>query len=759
MTSFRITFLIGLSLFLMLLFSVDVQAQQCDGTKPIVAMEVAGNVTYNQLTILKASGLEIGMMCSADAVRDAVLRLYHLNLFSEILVEVDNAGSGVKLTVRVREKPRLGSVEVQGNRHVKTEEIVEKLSLSSGQLYDGHRRHADIQAVTDIYSEKGYLNAKVSPRIEKMNSVESARLFYDIEEHEKVKIRGIYFTDNHAFTDKRLLKLMRTKPKKWYRSGDFHRDHFEEDLEKIKTFYRNNGYIDVKIDGYLFHYDEAARSMYIEIVLGEGDRYRLGTVRWEGNEQIEDGEIERLARFKEGSIYNHGKVDECVTNIYLQYSEIGYIFADIQPKKSVSDHTIDVNIDIVENFPAHVDRITIEGNTKTKEKVIRRELVIYPGDIFKRSRIVRSQQSVFNLGFFEDVQMETPPGDERGELDLNFVVKEKFTGQFNTAIGYSPIDKFTGTLGVSHPNIFGNGQRIDFNWEFGKYTQNLVIGFTEPWLLDTPTLFGIDLYHRSRNLRDYEEKRVGGALRLARPVPGVAFTKVYTTFRAEDVEIWYDDDTSYSYATYYPEGKRRTISSRWTAVRDSRDNIFFTNQGSLSNFTMEFAGGLLGGEVNYHKYEVSTKWFMPTFWKFSLMIGAEGGIIDGYTSPSEVPLYEKFFMGGVWEVPLRGYPDRSIGPMDELGRALGGRALVKTSLEYLFPIVPNQISGLLFFDAGNIWENLVEVDPAALKKGAGLGIRIQVPMIGMLGFDYAYGFDRPGGGAWEPHFQFGSTFY
>jgi outer membrane protein insertion porin family len=290
--------------------------------------------------------------------------------------------------------------------------------------------------------------------------------------------------------------------------------------------------------------------------------------------------------------------------------------------------------------------------------------------------------------------------------------------------------------------------------ERGGKKQNIELGFTEPWLFDHPISIGADIYYLTRIREYWDEKRRGGSLRLGVPFPLLDYTRVYWRYSLGDLGI-FDIEEGYlsEWGEELEEGFKRTSATKLSFVRDSRDNIFSATTGSMNHYSVEFAGGLLGGEVDFHKHILETRWYSSSFWKFVLMGRIRAGFVGGYTTPRSVPVYEKFFLGGIGEDGLRGYPDRSIGP-EVNGRNVGGRTMLLMGLEYKFPLAEN-IHALLFFDAGNAWESAEKSRMSDLYKGVGFGIRIDVPMLGMIGFDFGYGIDRK---RWEPHFQLGVPF-
>jgi outer membrane protein insertion porin family len=455
-------------------------------------------------------------------------------------------------------------------------------------------------------------------------------------------------------------------------------------------------------------------------------------------------------------------MENSLMEMYSIFGEGGYIYASVVPHESVrSDTIVDVEYEIVENNPAHVRLVDIEGNRRTREKVIRREIDLMPGRIFKRSLLVKSQRAVFNLGFFEDVLLDSKPVNEQGDIDLIFQVKEKATGQIGMGVAYSATDKMTGYLTLSIPNLMGRGESSYIKLETGEKKKNVEVGFVEPWLFDTPMSAGLDLFYVTRERVGYNDKHVGASVTASRPIPWPEYTKAYWTYTLEKVEYNVDDSTKVGSYILSQVGKRTASSTRLTLVRDSRDSFFNATMGTRNMVMGEFSGGYLGGQVKYQKYEAESRWYHPFIWKNAVMLRVRGGYVDGYTAGEVVPVSERFLLGGVGDWGLRGYSDfgYDIGPRDSFGNPLGGKVALVTNAEYKI-FLAKGIYWLFFADAGNIWEGLKDVKLESkddLKKGAGFGIRLEIPMMGVMGFDFGYGFDQKNP-SWQPHFQIGTTF-
>lgn len=323
-------------------------------------------------------------------------------------------------------------------------------------------------------------------------------------------------------------------------------------------------------------------------------------------------------------------------------------------------------------------------------------------------------------------------------------------------MGYSQAWGITGNLSLNIPNLLGRGSTVYFSLEKGGKLANYSFGYTEPWFFDTPTIAGFDIFFITRKWDYFDDRKRGGTVRIGRPVPRLKYTRLYTSYTLEKVTVSVRDVGKVSRYILDQEGTEWRSSIAFNLVRDSRDYIFNATTGSKNSFSAEFSGSILGGGIDFQKYQFETRWYEKSFLNFVLMIRSKFGILDGYTSPSTVPIYERFYLGGVGDWGIRGYPDRSIGPREDFN-IIGGRSAFVFTLEYKY-LITQGINWILFFDAGNAWDSFRSTNLANLKKGVGTGIRIEVPMMGILGFDVGYGFDKKSYGGWNPHFQIGTSF-
>ncbi len=744
----------------------------------ITKIEVKGNSRIRDgqiLQNLRKSNLRVGEEYTPENAQKALRSLYSLGAFEDIQLLGEEFTSGLQLIIEVKEYPIIEKIKFRGNEKIKDKELKKEININKGSFLSPQKLSSAIEDIELLYYEKNYLQLEIETQTAPLeNDSNRVWLWFDIYEGEEVKIKEIDIIGNWHFDDATILRKsnLETSEEHWWGGGDFKPEEFEADLIKIEQFYANNGYLDAKVIEWSQDYSKNNKDLYLTIIIEEEQTYYVGDISFSGNEIFETENLEKRLKIKEDEILAKNKFDLSLQNLYSAYAEEGYIYAIIIPHQSKEDSIISIKYTITEGKPAKVHKIYIVGNRKTKEKVIRRELYIKPGDLFKQSALIRSYEEIYNLGFFKSEDPAIPPIDlehkqinEDGDIDLTFKVIEGPTGQFQAGAGYSAQDKLSGYIGISEPNLFGNAWRVDLKWDFGKIRQNVEFSFTEPWLMDTPTLVGFNIRHTSRDRYTYKETRLGGDIFLGRPTPWWDYTRVQFLYGLDRVKI--DQLEGEEISTLDPiiqnainKGPQYTSRTIFTLRRDSRDNIFNATRGSRNIISLEFAGKFLGGDIHYQKFITESAWYFQTFYKLALMLRFRTGLVEGYGDQDNIPLSERFVLGGTGEYGLRGYRDYSIFPEGDI-YGVGGRSMMVITSEYKMPLVENatpSIYILAFFEAGNTWSSLEDATPSDLKKSVGLGVRILGLPTGPIGFDYGYGFDRAGGGRWEPHFQMGMFF-
>ncbi|MBN1465316.1 outer membrane protein assembly factor BamA [candidate division KSB1 bacterium] len=745
-------------------------------TIKVLGVSVTGNASTDANMIRMQSGIMVGSDLSAEGVQDAIRKLWRLNLFSDIQLLVDRqVGDGYYLTIQVQEYPRLEKVELQGHKKLKKDDIDEILNYYSGQIVSPTSISRSKTKLLEKYKEKGHLLADIDVE-QTPGTLDSNRVIvrFIFSEGKKVQVERIRFFGNTAFNDNKLRKqLKEIKEDKWWRSADFDREKYEEDLLKIIEFYNNEGYRDAEIVSDSVYYNDDQDDMFIDITVNEGAQYYFGDISFSGNKVFTDEELAANLRFKKGDVYSKKSLDEAsYQHIGGLYYDLGYIFASATPRETVNaanPQQLDIQFLMQEGKQAKIDEILISGNTKTKEKVIRRELHIIPGQTFNKSLLERSQREVWMLNYFANVEPGVKPIDEE-KVNLEFKVEEKSTDTANMSAGWSERDRLIGSVGVAMANLLGNGQRLSFDWSFGRYYRSFNIGFTEPWLLDTPTLAGFSFYDTKRDAYyiGYRQVSTGASFRLGR-----RFNWPDNFFRGD--WIYRIDKTELSDFNAYiiAANPNNIINEEWPLISSSVTQIFsrnsldrpeFPTSGSEVSLTTQLTGTFLGGNVDYHKWIFRLDWFTPSFWKLVFYSSFQAGYMESIGANAHIPYTDYFFMGGDGlsnSTPLRGYED----PLANWQIAdEGGKALLKYTAELRVPIVPNPtVFALLFAEAGNTWLSFQQANPFAMKRSVGIGARVFMPMIGIIGFDYGYGFDRIDAYGnpdpkWKMHFVFGRSF-
>jgi outer membrane protein insertion porin family len=725
------------------------------------SVEVVGNVFITEKNILSIFGMRPGDEFRAESVSQGLKRLVDTKNFADIQARERVEEGGIVITIAVEEYPRVKELRIQGNNKIKREDIEAKITLKDGYFARPSIFTQDVSTIQALYAEKGYSSAKVNVVKSPVTKEHTITVSYVITEGKKVKISHIDIVGNGAIESSQIRRVIESKEHHWWRGGDFKPATLEDDLKKIKDLYGTEGYLDAEAKIEREETVNGGKGVDIFIRVNEGQQYTLGGLTWSGNTVVSDDEIKKLVTIEEGDPFALDKIDALQIAINGRYWEQGYIWSRIMPKRDVHRRRIDLSLAIVENNPASLNEIKITGNTKTYETVIRRELSIYPGDRFVLGEVQRSLRDIVSLGYFAGPpKVDTEPVNEKGDINLLIAVQEKQTGFFKMGAGFSQLNSLTGFFGIQENNLLGRGKSVSLDWEFGKWNNNVNLQYTEPYLFGTNNSLTVSIYNWIQDRvqqQYYTDRRKGFSVQIGRPFPWLDYTKLWTSYRFENVSLS-------NFSTSYPElGALRLInwpllhsSILFSLSRNSTDNPFHPTRGSVTSVSAEFAGGPLQGTVKYMRYTGEVSWFRLLVWKLTFHFDMEVGVIDGYENPNEVQDFEKFRLGGNRRYALRGYDFYEIVPEGN-DPYVGGRFMTTFTHELLFPFA-EAVYGLIFFDAGNTWNSFGAADPFDLRRGLGVGIRIELPTVGNLGFDYGYGFDKVGEPGWEPHFTFGTMF-
>ncbi len=758
----------------------------------ILGISVEGNTTAESGAIIANSGLRTGteITIPGDQIRQAIQKLWTLRIFEDIQIAVESkVGDGIYLLISVKEYPRLERVEFAGNDELDEDDLMKKVTISKGQILTPQEVLKITNSFKSLYAEKGMLLAEISTETIVEDSTKPNRvvLRFNIEEGKIVKVKEIRVVGTEAYSESKIKGEMEdTKEKVWWmfwRTAKFEKAKYETDKEKVVKFYRKNGYLDAEILSDSIWYDATKKYMSIQLNINEGKQLKIRDITWEGNTIYPASVLTQRLGFYKGDIYDVERFErnlrqnEEQSDVASMFLDNGYLTFNLDKEETrIDPDSIDMRIRVFERNQFRIGRVEIRGNSKTQEKVIRRELYTRPGDFFSRGAIMRSARQLVQLNYFnpEKIKPDYRLHDEK-TADVIYEVEEKSSDNINASVGYSGAFGVTGALGftinnfdITEPIKGGAGQILNFEWQFGEGARfrTFSLGFTEPWLFDTPTTFGVNLFD-TRQIYVYDLRQTGGSVRFGRRFK---FPDDY--FRGDWIGRFQLNDVIDG-GGLYQEGKTSQFSVTQVISRNSTDNPIFPAIGSSFALSTEISGGpFLPGNVDYHKWIFTGDWYTPLFGtnRLVLFTGTNIGMLDGFKTNSNIPPIEYFFMGGtglgfIATTPMRGYDDRTIGPQDENEQVRGGKAMVKYSAELRFSVTmtPMPIYLLTFAEAGNVYENLKTMDFLNLKRSYGFGARIMIQPLGMVGFDYGYGADdvmprdgKPDG--WKFHFQFGRGF-
>lgn len=723
----------------------------------IYDIRVVGTQNIDPELVKSAISIHVGESMDPDGVAESIKVLYKMGIFSDIQVLSEPYRTGINVIIQVVENPIVASVSYVGMKSVKDEKLDELVVIRQGTYWSDQLKNQLFKKLKAEYTSKGFANVTMEVNEKKLDKNRVALTVF-VDEGRRVALRKINFIGNESFEDKTLARRMKTKTANLLRSGRFEQEKFDADLTSLTNFYKKNGFIDVRVGPYeLIPVSE--RYLELNITINEGAKYLYDKTEIEGNSQFTTENLMSNFTLQTGEVFDQEKYEKQLQKVYSLYFDEGYIYANIQPNYVKAEGKVTVQLKIEEGTRAKIRQIHFTGNMRTKDKVLRRQLEIAPGDYFRQSQVVRSQQNIYNLGFFEpDIKLDYDRINNAGDIDLHIDVMDKASGVANGGVGYNSSDGFVGELSVSMNNLFGNNWSSGIKWEFGGATQNFEFDFTNPNLYDTDILFGTNAYYTQKDWSSFYYKIFtrGASLRLGQSLPWVNRTRLVAGYSfyskryeiTDMEEIMQDPVSNATLIELDGLSWRYTSAINATISRDTRDNVFFPTKGSQVTLYSELAGGILGGDFDYFKQIAQVNWYTETWKKITLRTKWRFCYVTPYGRSDDAPPDEKFYLGGTGADGIRGYADRSIAPTG------GGTRAIIFSTELGYPIGGDQIIAVMFFDAGNCYNKLREFNFLSLKKGVGAGVRIRSPF-GLIGFDYAY---NPEGRTWEPHLQFGTTF-
>jgi outer membrane protein insertion porin family len=722
---------------------------------------VTGNKRIESEAIKRIMETKEGDIYLKRHLQDDLKSIYKMGYFSDVRVESSDNPSGKVVTFRVVENSTIRNIGVKGNKEFDDEEIKDVISAKLGSILNINRLQGDLRQIENLYKGDGYHNVKVTYETKPV-AENRADVDFIVEEGEKVFVKAISFEGNKAYDSKKLKNLMKTKEKgffSWFTSsGDLDHEVLDQDVSMIAAYYHNHGYIEAKVAEPKLTYE--GEEILINIKIDEGSRFEVGNVDIDGDLIQPKSEMLKRMKIARGEVYNRELIREDILALQDGYSDAGYAYAAISPRIDQDTEKLTANVTylIDKGPPVYFEKIIINGNTKTRDKVIRRELQVYEQELFSGRRLKRGVRNLYRLDFFEDIRANTAKGTADDKMTLKIDVTEKPTGAFSFGAGYSSEDDLFGVISVSQKNLFGRAQVLNVRAQLGGTASRYTLSFTEPWLFDIPLSAGFDVYNSIQDYDTYDKDSIGGTIRFSYPV--FDYTRVHLSYNYDKSDI---EDLTYDASIEIREWEGESVGHTLTGVlrRDSRDRIFNPTEGSDNSITVKHAGTPFGGDVGYTKYVGDSGWYIPLLWDTVGLLHGRTGFIHN-DAVGRVPTWQRFYLGGMDSV--RGYDWRDISPRDPLtGDEIGGNKMVQFNVELIIPIARKAgLMGVLFYDTGNAYDNGENIDLSDLRKSVGYGVRWYSPM-GPMRLEYGYiletdsrGDGEKGDGGWE--FTMGMAF-
>jgi len=729
------------------LLAIGAGTVAADGFR-VVAVEVRGAIRVAPDAVRKAMSTQVGEELDLEKVRQDVKAIYRMGYFRDVTFDTEEVPGGYRLTVIVAEKPIVGTVQIEGNKDVESADLRAAVTVKERSLFQEEKVKESADKLREVCQNKGFIDATVEASVAE-DSEGALRVTFRVTEGPKLKIEWIVITGNQFHSTNAVLKVMDTSEKGVFSfitdSGTFKKDVLENDVRKIEALYQNSGFLDSKIFEPVVA--RGKKGLIVTIRIFEGRQYRVGEVRFSGESGIPEDTLRKTVKLNGGDLFNREMLLSDLLALTTLVNDEGYAQALVSPgvEKRKEYPVADVTYRFERGTKFRFGKVEISGNTKTMDRIVRRNLDVSDGRTYTATGLKTSKENLNRTSYFKDVKISTAPSTVPGEMDVKVDVQEGPTGTLSGGLGYSSVDKIFGVIQLGENNLFGRGWKASLNSQFGARRTTYTIDFRDPNFLDTDYSLLLGVYKTKVKYTDFEKEARGGRVGL-----GYNFSKfinVGTFLRMDDTQILplAGIIPSSNVQQEIVKGLQKTRSVGFNVTRNTTDRFIDPSRGSVQSATLEYAGGPLGGDSDFVKYFLNAKWFRPvtasTVFSYNFLWGHVIPTISG----EEVPLFERFFLGGPYSV--RGYRSRSLSPVDpNTGELVGGNKELIMNLEYLFPLVAEiGFKGVLFFDAGNSWaQGAWPFNDQGVWAAYGLGVRWYSPM-GPLRFEVGWNLDRPEG--------------
>jgi len=708
----------------------------------VAEIRVEGNRILEKDVVLIRLKTQRGDIYDPKKINQDLRNLYDLGYFDDVQVRVDDSPEGKVVTFVVDEKPIIRAIGVVGADDIDKDDILETMSTRSGSVVNPRVLSQDMEKIRELYRKEGYYTAEVNYELEQTDE-RQARLNIVINEGEKLYIRKIEIKGAEKLDEGDVKDELALSERGFFAfitgSGVLKEELIERDVAAGEAYYSNRGFIDAKVARPEIEFKEDG--IHITFVVEEGPRYKVGKVDFAGDllesdEELRDViEMDRLAEKQE--YFDRSLLRDDIQALNDFYSDYGYAYASADAKMDSDKQNLTVNVTykLSKGSRVYIRRVTIEGNTKTRDNVIRREIGLADGQQYSGDKISRSKARLNKLGYFDVIDIEVVPTQNPEEVDMVVRVKEKSTGMISAGAGYSSFDRIFLTAQIVERNLFGKGYLVSAEGTFSGRRNNFKVSFTNPALYDSKLSVGGDTYLVREDFNDFDKETVGGRVRFSYPLG--EYTRLHWSYRLDQYEI-YNVDAGAAEIIRDNQGRRISSVAMVSAIRDTTDDPILPSKGTINKASLEYGGGLLFGDDEFVKLIYDNNYFVPLFWKGTFHWHGQVGWVFK-NGQDEIPVFERFYLGGI--DTIRGYPGRKVSPRDETsGDLIGGTKEAYANIEYLFPLSTEMgITGVTFFDIGNTWGEDESMD-FDLYKSVGVGIRWRSPL-GPLRVEYGFPLD------------------
>lgn len=711
-----------------------------------VRVKGRGPYPVDEQSVLAFTSLKPGDELSALAVSRDIKALEKTGRFTFISSEVESIRGGIVVTFIIESKARIRKLEIFGADELGNRKVRELLEVGVGDLVDEATLAVRAQNVTETYYKKYFPDAKLTWEIKQNGDQGAADVRVKVDEGKRASVKRITFSGNQTIKSRQLKKVMKQRTTSWLSfitgSGTYNSDDLEMDVEALKGEYRNQGFLDASAGEPTVNYI-GRRELEVVIPIKEGKLYSVRTIDVRGIKLFPQVDVAKSISIKSGNVASVSEMERTSQAIRDYYGSRGYIRSMVNytlssdPAKAL----VDVNYEVVEGKLAYIRNIFVRGNTRTKDKVIRRELAVYPGEIFNEVKVRTSERRLRNLGYFSQVSSVPESTVDPEKYDLSIEVEEQKTGQFIVGAGFSSVDDLIGFVELSQgnfdiknwPYFTGGGQKMKLRTQMGTKRTDYELSFVEPWFLNRRLSLGMGLFqHDSRYYSsEYDQRNTGGNISLGKAIS--TYNRVNLIYGLEEIRI-NNVSTNASEIIKQEEGTRLKSSMTLELVHDSRDSVFVPTRGNRSTLSATVAGGPLGADTDLYGFQARSSQHWPVWFDHVFNLRGWMAVVEEYGDSERVPIFDRLFLGGARTV--RGFKYREVGPKDEDGEPVGGRSALYGTAEYSIPLA-EKVRLATFYDIGMVWEPAYEYSLSGLNSAAGIGLRLDFPGF-PIQLDYAW---------------------